>query len=517
MVKLKVSGLLILIFGNIFWVHSQTSLQELGLQKGLYLVGFKHYSIVDSSRTYSKFYDFSTQKIARIIPISIWYPAESVEISKALNVLDYMRVLSQEEEWEHLPDDQILNWFYYSNTTENQDHLEQITSAFAHAPFRKGTFPLIIYASSFQASSIENFALFEYLASHGFVVISSPSRGTETRWFTGNLPMEIETQARDVEFLLNEANKIPNADLDKTALMGFSFAGLANIVVQNRNDRVKAVVSLDGTERYQYQLLDKSPFFSPDKLDVPYIHFAQKNIPDQVLKEDEIDPQLNTIFQLYDSLTRSEAYQLKMHNLSHSYFSTLGVLFENRDVRQDKSDLEIMESYRLVSKYVLNFLSSTLQKDRTATEFLSINPIEHGISENLISFKSKAAEERAFTFQDFNDLASEQQYEGLVRLYESVVKEHPDFKIPEASLNQLALQLVFNPKTSLKGINLFLLGTQLFPQSANLFDSLGEGYYYMGEQEQAIASFEKSLELYPDNQNAINRLGELKKGRRKDF
>jgi tetratricopeptide (TPR) repeat protein len=156
-------------------------------------------------------------------------------------------------------------------------------------------------------------------------------------------------------------------------------------------------------------------------------------------------------------------------------------------------------------------LSSTLQKDRTATEFLSINPIEHGISENLISFKSKMAEERAFTFQDFNDLASEQQYEGLFRLYESVVKEHPDFKIPEAGLNQLALQLVFNPKTSLKGINLLLLGTQLFPQSANLFDSLGEGYYYMGEQEQAIACFEKSVELYPDNQNAINRLGELKK------
>lgn len=511
MVKLKVSVLSVLIFGNIFWVHSQTSLQELGLENGPYQVGFKHYTTFDSSRTYSNFYDFSTRKTARPIPISVWYPSESVEGSKVLDVLEYMKVLSEEEEWEHLPDDQILNWFYYSNSLENQKHLEEITSAFPNTPFRKGKFPLIIYASSFQASSIENFALFEYLSSHGFVVISSPSRGTLTRWFTGNFPMEIETQARDVEFLMNEANKIPNADLDKTALMGFSFGGLANIVVQNRNDRIKAVVSLDGTERYQYQLLDKSPFFSPDKLDVPYIHFAQKNIPDQVLKEDEIDPELNTIFQLYDSLTRSEAYQLKMHNLSHSYFSALGVLFENRDVRQDKSDLEIMESYRLVSKYVLNFLRSTLQKDRTATEFLSINPIENGISENLIRFKSKVAEERAFTFQDFNDLASEQQYEGLFILYESVLKEHPEFKIPEASLNQLALQLVFNPKKSLQGINLFLLGTQLFPKSANLFDSLGEGYYYMGEQEQAIASFERSLELYPDNQNAMERLRELKK------
>ncbi|SHO59618.1 tetratricopeptide repeat protein [Algoriphagus zhangzhouensis] len=507
--KLKVFVILSLIFGNVFLASSQTSLPEIDIENGPNPVGFKHYATFDSSRTYSKFYDFSTRKTARPIPISIWYPAESIDGSEALDILDYMRILTQEEEWEHLPDDQILNWFYYSNTPENQKHLEEITSAFPNAPFRKGKFPLIIYASSFQASSIENFALFEYLASHGFVVISSPSRGTKTRWFTGNFPMEIETQVRDVEFLMNEANKIANADLDKIALMGFSFGGLANIIVQNRNDRVKAVVSLDGTERYQYQLLEKSPFFNPDKVDVPYIHFAQKDFPDQVLKEDEIDPELNSIFQLYDSLTRSEAYQLKMNNLSHSYFSTLGVLFENRDLRQDKSDLEIMESYQLVSKYVLNFLRSTLEKDTTATEFLSANPVENGILENLISFKTKKAEERAFTFQDFNDLASEQKYDGLFTLYESVVKDHPDFEIPEGSLNQMALQLVFNPETSQKGINLFLFGTKLFPNSANLYDSLGEGYYYMGEKEKAIESFKKSLKLYPENQNAIQRLKEL--------
>lgn len=511
MVKLKVYVILSLVFGNVFLVSSQTSLQELGLENGPFPVGFKHYSTFDSSRTYSKFYDFSTRKTARSISISIWYPAESIDRSEALNVLDYMRVLSEEEEWEHLPDDQILNWFYYSNTAENQKHLEEITSAFPNAPFRKGKFPLIIYASSFQASSIENFALFEYLASQGFVVISSPSRGTETRWFTGNFPMEIETQARDVEFLMNETNKIPNADLDKMALMGFSFGGLANIIVQNRNDRVKAVVSLDGTERYQYKLLEKSPFFNPDKVDVPYIHFAQKDIPEQVLTEDEIDPELNSIFHLYDSLTRSEAYQFKMNNLSHTYFSTLGVLFENRDLRQDKSDLEIMESYRLVSKYVLNFLRSTLKKDSYATDFLTVNPNENGIPENLISFKTKKAAVRAFTFQDFNDLASEQKYEGLFALYEAVVKDHPDFEITEGSINQMALQLVFNPKTSQQGINLFLFGTRLFPNSANLYDSLGEGYYYLGEKEKAIDSFKKSLELYPENQNAINRLKELEK------
>ncbi|MGY0406711.1 hypothetical protein, partial [Pseudoalteromonas sp. SYSU M81241] len=82
------------------------------------------------------------------------------------------------------------------------------------------------------------------------------------------------------------------------------------------------------------------------KMDVPYIHMAQKDIPEIVLKEDNIDAALNTEFKLYDSITKSIAYRLKFQNLTHSHFSTLGVLFANRDKRQDKSDPEIMESYK---------------------------------------------------------------------------------------------------------------------------------------------------------------------------
>jgi glycosyltransferase involved in cell wall biosynthesis len=100
--------------------------------------------------------------------------------------------------------------------------------------------------------------------------------------------------------------------------MGFSFGGLANIIAQTRNDKIKAVVSLDGTERYQYKLLEKSPFFESKRIDVPYIHMAQKDIPEIVLKEDNIDSELNSKFQLYDSLTNSNTYKLKLHNLIHS-------------------------------------------------------------------------------------------------------------------------------------------------------------------------------------------------------
>lgn len=502
----------ILIFFQANLIAAQVSLEEIGLEYGKYNVGFQHYTISDSTRTYSRIYDYTDKKVERPIPVSIWYPSEqNVVNGELLAVLDYLEILKEEEEeWEHLPNEQILNWFYYPNTPANQKHLVEQTKAYAKAEFGKGKFPVIVYAPSYQASSIENFALCEYLASQGFFVISSPSRGTETRWFSNNNAKEMETQARDVEFLMKEAGKFPTADYDKIAIMGFSFGGLANIIVQNRNDNVKAIVSLDGTERYQYELLNQSSFFDAQNIDVPYIHMAQKDIPEIVLKEDNINAELNTKFQLFDSLSKSKAYQLKFHNLTHSYFSTLGVLFANRDKRQDKSDSEIMESYKLVAMYTLNFLDATLNKNKNASKFIESNPHDNEVTNNLITLKAIQSEKDEFTFQDFNDLASNRNYENLLQLYDSTANMHPSFEIPEGNLNTLGLQLVFNPSKSLQGIKVFLLATKLYPNSANLFDSLAEGYLFVGNKEKAIESFKKSLELNSQNQNAINRLKQLK-------
>lgn len=508
---MRLSVLIFLMFFQANLIIGQTSLNKIDLENGNHKVGFRHYIRSDSTRTYSRIYDYTNQTIARPIPVSIWYPSiQDTKGKEKLHVLDYLEILKEEEEWENLPNEQILNWFYYANTPANQNHLKEIANAYPKTEFAKGKFPVIIYTPSYQASSIENFALCEYLASHGYIVIASPSRGTETRWFSNNNAKEMENQASDVAFLIKEVGKYEMANYDKIAVMGFSFGGLSNMIAQNKNERIKAIVSLDGTERYQYALLKKSPFFDINKMEVPYIHMSQKEIPDNVLEEDNIEAELNTKFDLYDSISNSTVYRLKFHHLTHSYFSTLGILFGDRDQRQDKSDAEIMESYKWVSSYTLNFLNAFLINDVSALSFIENNPSDNGVRNGLISQRTKQAASVAFSFQDFNDVASSQNYQNLSQLYDSTVKKHPSFKIPEGNLNTLGLQLVFNPSTSEQGINVFLLATKLYPNSANLFDSLAEGYLHIGNKSKAIENFEKSLELNAQNQNAIDRLKQLK-------
>ena len=72
-------------------MKGQTSLKEIGLKAGKYEVGFKHYTVNDSTRTYRIHNEFNNRLIKRPIPISIWYPAKIEDSnSEQLTVLNYL-------------------------------------------------------------------------------------------------------------------------------------------------------------------------------------------------------------------------------------------------------------------------------------------------------------------------------------------------------------------------------------------------------------------------------------------
>jgi tetratricopeptide (TPR) repeat protein len=66
----------------------------------------------------------------------------------------------------------------------------------------------------------------------------------------------------------------------------------------------------------------------------------------------------------------------------------------------------------------------------------------------------------------------------------------------ENELNQYGYQLL-NQQQQDKAIEIFTLNTQRHPKSANVWDSLGEGYALKGDKKNAILNFKKSLSLNP--------------------
>ena len=81
--------------------------------------------------------------------------------------------------------------------------------------------------------------------------------------------------------------------------------------------------------------------------------------------------------------------------------------------------------------------------------------------------------------------------------------------ISEDALNGVAYRAL-SRKRNADAIMLFERNVALHPQSANVYDSLGEAYMNDGQKERAIASYEQSLALNPHNDNAAKMLKKLR-------
>src|SRR5258706_3128734 len=82
------------------------------------------------------------------------------------------------------------------------------------------------------------------------------------------------------------------------------------------------------------------------------------------------------------------------------------------------------------------------------------------------------------------------------------------YNFDEAELNSLGYQLIRARKFK-DAIRILQLNTEAYPQSGNVYDSLGEAYMDDGNKPQAIANYQKSLQLNPKNGGAAQMLQKL--------
>ena len=80
--------------------------------------------------------------------------------------------------------------------------------------------------------------------------------------------------------------------------------------------------------------------------------------------------------------------------------------------------------------------------------------------------------------------------------------------LTEDQMNNLGYRLI-RLKRFKDAIAVFKQNTVDFPQAFNTWDSLAEAYMLDGDKESAIKYYKKSLELNPDNTNAVQKLKEL--------
>jgi glyoxylase-like metal-dependent hydrolase (beta-lactamase superfamily II) len=108
------------------------------------------------------------------------------------------------------------------------------------------------------------------------------------------------------------------------------------------------------------------------------------------------------------------------------------------------------------------------------------------------------------------ELAKDGVEAGVAR-YRQLKKEEPDdWSFAERELNMLGYQLLNRNRID-DAIVILELNVEAYPEAFNTYDSLGEAFMLAGRTEDAIANYERSLELNPDNTNAVAMLARLRK------
>jgi tetratricopeptide (TPR) repeat protein len=85
--------------------------------------------------------------------------------------------------------------------------------------------------------------------------------------------------------------------------------------------------------------------------------------------------------------------------------------------------------------------------------------------------------------------------------------------LTESAVNSLGYRLLGANQVD-RAIEVFLINTIHFPRSANVWDSLGDGYRAKGQIEQAIASYQRALEIDPNFAASRRNLAELQQEQR---
>ena len=256
----------------------------------------------------------------------------------------------------------------------------------------EGHYPVLIYAPSDSSVSWENADLCEYLASYGYVVLASPSMGASTREMTDDLD-GINTQARDISFLITYSKTLGDADLSKVAVVSWSWGGISSLFAAARDSRVDALVSMDGSMRYYPGLVNMAWDVHPERMAIPLLFFTRgdENLLEDIAKCNLLGRSVLNAWIHGDLLT------VNMLGMAHAEFSSM---FQRRENAQRFAENQVADygradantSYAWVAFYTLKFLDAYLKRDAAAQALLEKTPDKNGVPKHFMGITFRPAQ-----------------------------------------------------------------------------------------------------------------------------
>ena len=197
------------------------------LRPGPHSVGHRVTRVFDPTRTFGARVGATGTSDVRLVTVHVWYPA-STSSAGSMVLQDYLALNETDgpitpavRQRRELDLDGLWSDLCICRAPRTGADARLTTppgtpvAAVGSATPAEGRHPVVVYSLGDDMHSLENVVLWEYLASHGYMVAVTPSMGHK------EVPMEpigltaVEIRARDMEFALGWLRDVPFADMDR--------------------------------------------------------------------------------------------------------------------------------------------------------------------------------------------------------------------------------------------------------------------------------------------------------------
>lgn len=481
--------------------RAQSPLLWGGLKPGPLAVGFKVQYRLDHAREYDPEFVADASRFPvhhpRPIMIGIWYPAQKTNGSRmpyrqylelspsggalvpyATRLAAATRDVVGEEATGHTPG---------AMTSEERSAFDRLlaTSTFSvkNALASAGRFPVVLYHPGLGGTYEDNSVLFEFLASHGYVVISSAYSDPDASSVL--IGGDIAGSFADLDFLVNFARALPNADADRLAVMGHSYGAWASFAWTARTGSpARALITLDSG--FEYDSLSEGPEFL--RL---LMKMNKNNIRAATLRI--ASTERHPHFEYLDSyFTLVPRYEASITSLKHNDYLTHGAIGPDLlPGTWPDSGKERRASYDRLSELVLNFLDATLKQKSSARASLS-ESLERSASDPRLELRFKPAAPIPPTQRQMALYLRQHGAEATV----TMLRAFPDLAQSKMVGGLITLLNDDDIKTALPALR--LAGT-IYPKSAPIQAMLGKVLARTGDTGGAERAYRSALVLLPDD------------------
>lgn len=347
------------------------------LEVGKYLVGYSDTVVYNKDQFYS-FLDYEGHKPYFV---SMWYPLRkdsnnstgiyenyfSFNVSENLKMLrDSLVQMQQSSLITYGIINRLDSWDDREYTKSEQELFYKILSTKVNitqsSKLPRIKHPVIVYHHGMGSTKEDNSVLFEYLASHGFIIISSNYHWPNQRELLGDLK-------NDLKFIVDYTMTLSFIDQDRIHFIGHSWGSQMGLILnQTGNHPIKSFILLDNT--LEQMSLQQVKTYYPDLDSIfrnhpndfrtkTYVITAQKSYKENGDYVENPMPEFEA-FKLIDS--RNFEFLIARKSLSHEAFTSMGAFrsIYVDEVIQDDSTAVLLQykTYLELNEQLLHLLNS---------------------------------------------------------------------------------------------------------------------------------------------------------------